>query len=45
MWKERQRKEKSHASINGSHLPLDQKQDQKTDEKMTWEWIYRKWRL
>jgi len=35
MWKECQRKEKSQEFINGSHLPLDQKEDRKTDGKMT----------
>ena len=44
MWKECQMKEKSQESINGSHLPLDQKEDQRTDGKMMWEWICRKWR-
>ena len=45
MWKECQMKEKSQESINGSHLPLDQKEDRRTDGKMLWEWICRKWRL
>jgi hypothetical protein len=34
MWKECQTKEKSQKSINGSHLPLDQKEDQRTDGRM-----------
>ena len=45
MWKECQMKEKSQLSINGSHLPLDQKEDRRLDGKMMWEWICRKWRL
>jgi len=34
MWKECQMKEKSQESINRSHLPLDQKEDRRTDGKM-----------
>jgi len=34
MWKECQMKEKSRESINGSHLPLDQKEDRRIDRKM-----------
>jgi hypothetical protein len=40
-----QMKEKSQESINGSHLPLDHKEDRRTDGKVMWEWIYRKCRL
>jgi hypothetical protein len=32
MWKECQMKEKSHESINGSHLPLDQKEDRRSKD-------------
>jgi len=37
-------KEKSQESINGSHLPIDQKEDCRIDGKMMWKWICRKWR-
>jgi len=38
-------KEKSQESINGSHLPLDQKEDRRIDGETMWEWICRKWRF